>query len=111
MQKPALLTAVLDAYPKLRLDYFSDYDIPVSEDELPTIDTMAGLSRVMTLEAVSVHQIFQDGVPYVGYEFACDWDEEHGLGILIHKDRIVELGGADTAWLLWIAEEDLEKVQ
>jgi hypothetical protein len=60
---------------------------------------------------VNVHQVQKDGIPYVGFEFACTWDEEHGLGVLMHGTRTVEIGGADTAFLLWLAEVDAEKGQ
>jgi hypothetical protein len=31
------------------------------------------------------------------------------LGVLMHGTRVVKIGGADTAFLLWIAEEDAAK--
>jgi hypothetical protein len=46
--------------------------------------------------------------PYVGFEFGCTWDDEHGLGVLMHGERVVDVGGAETAFLLWIAERDAE---
>ena len=67
--------------------------------------------RLTGLHAVHVHQVTKDGVPYVGFEFGCTWDDEHGLGILMHGQRAVEIGGADTAFLLWIAEQDAERPQ
>jgi hypothetical protein len=48
----------------------------------------------------------KDGIPYAGFEFGCTWDDEHGLGVLMHGTRAVDIGGADTAFLLWIAEQD-----
>ena len=49
-------------------------------------------------------------MPYVGYEFGCEWEDEHGLGVLMHGTRVVDVGFADTAILLWIAEADAEKI-
>jgi len=63
----------------------------------------------MALQEINVHQIEKAGVPYVGYQFSCKWDEEHGLGVLMHGDRVVEIGGAETAFTLWIAERDLKR--
>lgn len=37
------------------------------------------------------------------------WDIEHYFGVMMLYDRVVKLGGADTSFLTWIAEEDLEK--
>jgi hypothetical protein len=58
------------------------------------------------LHDVYVHQVLKDGLPYVGYEFGCTWDGEHGLGVLVHGTRVVEVGGAQTAMTLWIAKQD-----
>ena len=52
---------------------------------------------------------FLEGAAYVGYEFGCAWEEEHGLGLMMHQGRIVAMGGADTAILEWIAEKDAQK--
>ena len=58
------------------------------------------------LHEVHVHQLQKEGLPYVGYELGCRWDEEHGLGVLMHGSRVVEVGDAGTAFTLWIAERD-----
>ncbi|MFC9911229.1 DUF6985 domain-containing protein [Streptomyces sp. NPDC127197] len=69
--------------------------------------TMAGdLEAHLHVVAVYVHQMTRDGIPYVGIEFCCPCDEEHGVGVLMHGTRTVDVGGADTAFLLWIAERD-----
>lgn len=47
-----------------------------------------------------------EGIAYIGFHFICLWDEEHDFGVMTHKERIVKVGGADTAFLSWIAEED-----
>ncbi|WP_417209881.1 DUF6985 domain-containing protein [Antarctobacter sp.] len=108
MQKPTILAAVLEAYPEVRRHYFEDYDLEENEEDLPSIPTAEGLAQVIMLTDVFVPQISKDGVPYVGYQFSCEWDKEHGLGILMHGSRIVEIGGADTAFTLWIAKNDLD---
>ena len=105
-QKPLLLSAVLEAYPDFRRHFFEDYDLKENEEDLPTITSASKLTKVIALEEIFVHQISKHGVPYVGYQFTCSWDEEHGLGVLMHDKRVIEVGGSDTAFLLWIAECD-----
>ena len=105
-QKPPLLTAVLEAYPDFRRQFFEDYDIKENEEDLPTNNSEDDLAKLIQLEEINVHQVSRDGVPYVGYQFSCGWDEEHGLGVLMHDNRVIEIGGSDTAFLLWIAERD-----
>jgi len=60
----------------------------------------------MGLVAIHVLGVAKGGVAYVGLELGCDWDEEHGAGLMLHKARIVKVGGADTSFLEWIAERD-----
>lgn len=76
---------------------------------MPDIRTADDLHSLIGLSSVNVHQVQKDGIPYTGFEFSCTWDEEHGLGVLMHGTRTVQIGGADTAILLWIAEEDAQR--
>ena len=76
---------------------------------MPDIRTADDLHSLIGLSSVNVHQVQKNGIPYAGFEFGCTWDEEHGLGVLMHGTRTVQIGGADTAILLWIAEEDAQR--
>ncbi|MFV8556503.1 DUF6985 domain-containing protein [Sulfitobacter sp. SBS6] len=105
-QKSNLLNAIFEAYPDFQRQFLEDYDIETNEDDLPTITSADDLAKVMTLQEIFVHQISKGGVPYVGYQFSTRWDEEHGLGVLMHDKRVIKCGGAETAFLLWIAEDD-----
>lgn len=44
----------------------------------------------------------------VGYEFGCDWDDYHGVGVLMQETSPVAVGLADVASLLWKAEAHAE---
>lgn len=73
---------------------------------MPDISSIEDLKSLIGLYAVNVHQIDKGSLPYIGLEFGCAWDEEHGLGVLMHGTRPVEVGASDTALLLWIAKQD-----
>lgn len=75
-------------------------------DDFPVISGDQDLRNNIGLHALHIHQLEVEGVPYVGYEFGCEWEDEHGLGVLMHGTRVAEVGFADTAFLLWIAEAD-----
>jgi hypothetical protein len=34
----------------------------------------------------------------LGFAFRCSWDVEHGVGVLIHRDQVVQVGSGDIAW-------------
>jgi hypothetical protein len=72
-------------------------------------DERKKLLEQVELTSVHIHWIERDGLAYVGYELSCEWDNEHGAGVLMHADRVVEVGQADTAILGWIAKRDAKK--
>lgn len=103
----AALRALAEAYPKLRAEYgFDDDDDPEAQEYMPRVDDPEGLRALVGLHTVHLHRTTRDGIPYVGFELGCTWDDEHGVGILVHGERVVDLGGADTAFLWWIADRD-----
>ena len=66
IQKSVLLDAVLKAYPEFRQQFFDGYDLEENEDELPIVSSSDGLSNLLTLQEIIVHQINNGGAPYVG---------------------------------------------
>ncbi|MGN6495293.1 MAG: DUF6985 domain-containing protein [Agriterribacter sp.] len=42
--------------------------------------------------------VSKNNIAYVGYESGGTWDDEHGLGIMTHKDRGIQIGGSDYAF-------------
>jgi hypothetical protein len=98
----SLLEGLLKVYPALRKRYASY----VEPEDMPPVRAVEELRTLIGLHSVNVHPLEKDGLPYVGFEFGCTWDDEHGLGVLMHGTRVVEISGADTAILLWIAEKD-----
>jgi hypothetical protein len=61
------------------------------------------------LYSINIHQLVAHDFPYIGFEFGCNWEEEHGLGVMMHGTRLVDIGFADTALHLWVAQKDLER--
>lgn len=102
-----LLRSLVKEYPALQEQY--GYSGKEKAELMPDIKSTGDLRTLIGLSSVNIHQVQKDGIPYAGFEFGCSWDEEHGLGILMHGTRMVEIGGAETAILLWIAEQDAEK--
>jgi len=100
----AVLEGLLAEYPRLQRLY--DYEGPDREALMPDVSSSKDFRQLIGLQNVHVLQLLKDGIPYVGYEFGCTWDEEHGLGVLLHGTRVVEVGDAQTSFTLWIAEQD-----
>lgn len=102
----AILAALLREYPAMQADY--GYDDEEKAELMPDIADVDELAKLLSPSSVIVHPVELGGLPYIGYEFGCTWDEEHAFGAMLHGIRVVEIGGADTAILTWIAQKDLD---
>jgi hypothetical protein len=69
----------------------------------------ADLRKNVDLRSLKFHDVESGALPYIGFELGCSWDDEHGLGVLMHGTRVVKIGQADTALLEWIPEGDAKK--
>lgn len=101
--------AVFVSYPQFREDYIDAYDgedAQIAAQSAPTLDQPEELRFVMGVYALFVLPISKDGVGYIGFECGCVWDEEHGLGVMTYKDRVIDIGDASTAFNFHRARED-----
>ena len=95
--RDALLKGLQNELPKLKESY----------DELvPDIDTLEEFKNYIGLAIVHVMPSDKDGFAYIGFELGCEWDIEHGAGVMMHKDRVIAIGQADTAFDSWITYAD-----
>jgi len=78
----------------------------IYDDLVPEINTISDLKKSIGLSIIHIMESDKDGFAYIGYELGCDWDDEHGLGIMMHKDRVIEIGQADTSFNSWITYKD-----
>lgn len=88
-----------------------EYGYTTDEKELlmPDIFSSVELKTLLYPEKIFIMDIVNE-VPYIGVQFRCKWDEEHGVGLMLYKDRVVKVGGSDTAFMTWIAEEDKDNM-
>jgi hypothetical protein len=64
----------------------------------PALDSPDQLRGLIELSWVHVLAAAKDGVPYIGYQFVCEWEGEHGLGVMTHRGEVVAVGQADAAF-------------
>jgi hypothetical protein len=103
----AVLNAIFECYPREK----EAYEDAMSGEEgatLPEITEPHGLRTVIGLSHVHVLSTALNDVAYMGFEFGCEWEEEHGCGVMTHLGRVVKVGYADHSFLDWIARRDAE---
>ena len=103
-----ILNSLFSYYPQLQEDY--GYDEEEKEEFMPDVHDIRDFVGLVTPTQIHLLNVEVEGVGYVGYQFQCSWDEEHELGIMTHKTRVVEIGDEDSAFLSWIAEEDRDNL-
>lgn len=101
----AMIQRLFDEYPKFREEAIGWFDEDEANRLLPEVHSPEGLKKLVGIVSINVHQIAKGGMPYIGIELGCTWEVEHGVGILLHGSTPLEIGGADTAILLWIAKK------
>jgi hypothetical protein len=103
--RDAILAAVFAEYPTYREEYCDAYAREESE-QMPALERPDQLRSLMGLGNLFILDVWRDGMGYVGFEFGCVWEEEHGLGVLTHAARVVEIGQAPTAFDSHAAKKD-----
>lgn len=77
----------------------------IRDEELDTVSTTEHLTSMLDPSLIRVFPISKDGVPYFGYEFECNWDPEHGCGVLVHGSAVVSAGIGESAQALDAIED------
>ncbi len=104
-----IFNAVFENYSTWQEEY--GYDENEKAMFMPDILNATDLKPSIYPEKVFIMDVEIEKMPFIGVQFKCKWDEEHGIGIMLYKDRVVKVGGDDMAFMTWVAEEDKENMQ
>src|SRR5581483_5892012 len=108
--RDTIVAAIYQDYPARRKQLRTEG--LVEEAEMPFLSKGAGQLRShIELSGIHVLAVTRENAAYVGFTLDCTWDEEHGLGLMMHQGRLVTVmgmtvAGADIASEAWGAEED-----
>jgi len=90
-----ILSGLFSHYTRIRPKYLqAGGDWAENMPVLAKSDEIAGLIRLRVVDIAWPH----DGTVEVGLSFACNWDPEHGAGIVLRGLSIVDVGGADCLY-------------
>lgn len=95
----AILRFLFGKYPALRKHYRAEVDEGSRRGSfwMPKVSTPGEIKRLVTPSVLMVLADAKAGVAYIGVVLTGSFVDEHGLGIVLHKDRVVDFGDADTA--------------
>ena len=80
--RDAILNELIKELPEIKDIY---------EDLFPTINNIDDFKKVLGLSILHVMNSDKDGFAYVGYELGCDWDVEHGIGVMMYKEKVIAI--------------------
>jgi hypothetical protein len=104
-----LVETIFRAYPRIREEYLECTEDDDVEELIPEMETADSLKGLIGLANVHILPVARDGLAYVGFEFGCMWEEEGGLGVMTHGDRVVAMGQSESSFELAPAEQDRER--
>ncbi len=102
----AVRDAIFAVYGPWRQSSVAQLGEEYAASHMPAIEDVDGLRPLIGLYNVLVLPVAKDGVAYVGFALDCTWDEEHQLGVLTHRSRVLTVGSADASFDGHAAEED-----
>ena len=104
----SVLRALLKWYPGERERWVDVLEEDEFAELMPPVQTEREVLQLLLESEPAVHVFSADlsGVAYLGLGFSCTWEQEHGLGVLLHRSRVAEIGQADVSFVEWIAERD-----
>ena len=92
-----VVDAIFDRYRRER-EMWRTGDEAADEIVVPDVRSPDDLKRLIRLQELRVLASSKDGCSLIGFCFHCCWDIEHGLGVLVHGTRVVEVGENDITW-------------
>ncbi|MFK7950409.1 MAG: hypothetical protein AB8G11_22660 [Saprospiraceae bacterium] len=78
----ALYDGIIQEYPKFMIYCLGEEEY--NEDDVPKIKTFDDVDDNVSLGSLYLLDDELDGFAYYGFAGSCDWDEEHGFGMLMY---------------------------
>ncbi|NER15092.1 hypothetical protein GWK08_16680 [Leptobacterium flavescens] len=95
--RDSLLNGLLSDYPNAKEIY---------EDFMPEINSVEDYKNNLGVAFLHIMDSEKEGYAYIGFELGCSWDNEHGVGVMMHKDRVVKIGLAEESLNHWNCYHD-----
>lgn len=90
--------AVSDAVLEVIRRYYMETVRPTLPDS-EEIETVNDLGEVIQFQGLVVRDRAAEGEAVLGMVFATAWDEEHHLGLIVHQDRVLDIGTWEMAFI------------
>ena len=97
--RDSIIKILMEKYPDMQSEY--GYDEDEAEELMPDVTDADDVKDLIGLSIVHIMDVYKNGMAYTGYEFSCMWDGEHGFGVMMYQNNVIDMGGADISFLSW----------
>ncbi|MFT5819628.1 MAG: Leucine-rich repeat (LRR) protein [Crocinitomix sp.] len=66
-------------------------------ESFPILNSPEDLAFAIELNALHILYDTKDGLHYIALTGDCNWDSEHGFGVIMHKERLIDFGAWDVS--------------
>ena len=98
--RDSIIRSLIEKFEWLKETYDWDQDDEVTPDVKADFD----FKPFIGLLSVSFHEESKNDIAYLEWHFQCEWDPEHGLAVITHQDRVIDLDRGETD--IWKIYED-----
>lgn len=111
-----ILDYVMEIYPDIREETLEILKCDGWDDEyiletIPEKVRKESFYRLIKLHSITIFEEMYEGANILGLRFNCTWEEEHGFGLLIHKDKVLGWGDEDFAMYSAYSKSALEQLK
>jgi hypothetical protein len=75
------------------LDPEDDPDVP---NITPETEVDFDFKRFIGPQSISFYEESRDDISYLDWHFQCTWDPEHGLAVITHQEKVIDLDRGET---------------
>lgn len=65
---------------------------------MPVITRTKDIESMLYINSIMIRWPYDGTPPSVGFSFGCQWDREHGAGIILKADAVIDVGGANCLY-------------
>ncbi|WP_413365214.1 DUF6985 domain-containing protein [Lysinibacillus sp. 3P01SB] len=87
--------ALFDYYQKVFMDYRAIFDKKEVDRLVPIINDKRELAKLVSPTQLIIRRVRKNGLRRVGMLFDCTWEAEHGVGVKVEDEEIIEVGFQD----------------
>jgi hypothetical protein len=90
--RDSIIRALIEKFDWLKETYQWDQDDDITPETIANFDFKQFIGPL----GISFYEESKNDIAYLEWHFQCEWDPVHGLSVITHQDRVIDLDRGDT---------------